>query len=95
MKKAIFEIHPTKAPGSDRFNACVFPTLLACNRRENNNSGARGVEHWRRSGKLELNLNHLIPKYKKPNMVSDYRPLSLCDTTYKIVAKVIMIRLRK
>ena len=43
-----------------------------------------------------LNLTHiaLIPKIQNPKTIGNYQPISLCNTIYKVVAKIIVARLR-
>lgn len=43
-----------------------------------------------------LNSTHivLIPKIKRHIDMSQLRPISLCDTTYKIISKILLGRLR-
>lgn len=36
----------------------------------------------------------LIPKKDKPNSMRDFRPLSICNVTYKLASKIIVNRLR-
>ena len=35
-----------------------------------------------------------IPKIQGPKMLGNYRPISLCNTIYKVMAKIIVARLR-
>ena len=43
-----------------------------------------------------LNRTHiaLIPKVQGPELLNNYKPISLCNSVYKIITKVIMARLR-
>ena len=51
------------------------------------------------SGIVPESLNYtfisLIPKVKNPKKVSEFRPISLCNVVYKLIAKVVANWLKK
>ena len=52
-----------------------------------------------KSGTVHESLNStfisLIPKVKNPTRVAKFRPISLCNVVYKLIAKVVVNRLKK
>lgn len=50
------------------------------------------------SGTIPASLNHtyitLVPKSKCPELVTEFRPISLCNILYKLISKVIANRLK-
>lgn len=50
-------------------------------------------------GKLPQGINHtliyLIPKNPNAASLKDFRPISLCNTTYKVITKIIARKLRQ
>ncbi|XP_074301569.1 uncharacterized protein LOC141632969 [Silene latifolia] len=62
------------------------------------NSVTKAVLAFFHSEKLLKEMNHtfiaLIPKIENPQTANHFRPISLCSTIYKIIAKILANRLR-
>ncbi|GLT29812.1 hypothetical protein SLA2020_046560 [Shorea laevis] len=91
---AIKSMKPWKAPGPDGLHAAFFqqywdsinPKL--CNEIRLVFSSGTMPESWNNS------LICLIPKVQNPETISQFRPIGLCNVIYKIVTKIIVLRLR-
>ena len=82
-----------KSPGPDGFNAKFFKATWDITGRE----VCAAVKEFFINGKLLRQLNHtiisLIPKVESPDRVEHYRPISCCNVVYKIISKVMTLRL--
>ncbi|GKU96985.1 hypothetical protein SLEP1_g10165 [Rubroshorea leprosula] len=94
IKHALFAMKPFKAPGPDGLHAAFFQKYwlilkekICLEIRDIFNSGFI-PESWSAS------LITLIPKNNNPDFVSHFRPIGLCNTSYKIVTKIIVFRLK-
>ncbi|XP_057428997.1 uncharacterized protein LOC130722320 [Lotus japonicus] len=94
VKKAFFSIGNLKSPGPDGFHAVFFKqnwdligdSLISLIRNIFSNPA------------LIKNVNQtvlaLIPKVQIPERVSQFRPIALCNTSYKVVTKILANRIR-
>lgn len=94
IKDALFAIHPDKAPGPDGFSASFFhsnwetisPAIIT------------EIQNFFITKLLPSSINtthiRLIPKILSPIKVVDYRPIALCNVYYKMIAKILSLRLK-
>ncbi|CAH9091992.1 unnamed protein product [Cuscuta epithymum] len=93
IRQALFDIGSDKAPGPDGYSSAFF--------KANWNIVGEGVceavKEFFLSGTLLRQVNHtvvaLIPKTKHSPTVSDFRPISCTNVTYKIITKILASRL--
>lgn len=94
IKTAVFYLSPSKSPGPDGLPALFYQktwdvikeTLVRDLSRILNNGA--GLGEWNKT------IISLIPKTKDPITMKDYRPISLCNVNYKIIARAITNRFR-
>lgn len=95
VKTTLFDMPPSKAPGYDCMTTGFFQKYWDIVGED----VCRAVQSFFHSGQMLGSLNRtqivLIPKVPKPTKVSQFRPISLCTTIYKVIAKVLANRLRQ
>lgn len=91
---AVKDMYPTKAPGLDGMSTLFYQkywhitggsvTKTILNILNDNISPAA----------LNKTYIALVPKVKNPQRMSEYRPISLCNVSYKILSKVLANRFK-
>lgn len=95
IKVAVFDLGALKAPGLDGFPGKFYQNFW-----ETINDEVCGTtKDFSTVGfnLSALNRTHIafIPKVQNPENVSQFRPISLCNNSYKIISKVLANHLRK
>jgi hypothetical protein len=94
VEEALFQMHPTKAPGTDGLPALFYQNFWHIIG-DDVSDLCLSILHGHLSPEC-LNQTRLvlIPKTKKPDHANHFRPISLCNVIFKIITKTIANRLK-
>ncbi|XP_073002499.1 uncharacterized protein [Typha latifolia] len=94
IKEAVWSLPRGKAPGLDGMLAEVYTKYWDTI----GGSLCQAVGHFFTCAAMSRSWGEtfitLIPKKEHPTRVADYRPIALCNVMYKVIAKVIVSRLK-
>ena len=94
VRSGLWALKPFKAPGPDGIHAAFYQHFW----HEVGNSVCEEVKNIFKDGIVPDQLNDtlvtLILKCKSPNSLNNYRPISLCNSVYKIVSKILVERIK-
>ncbi|KAK9997319.1 hypothetical protein SO802_022005 [Lithocarpus litseifolius] len=94
IKNALWSLKAFKSPGPDGLHAGFFQRFWLVVGRSVSEEIKKTFSD--RKIPLELNQTHiaLIPKTKGPKSIGNFRPISLCNSVYKIITKILVARIR-
>lgn len=95
IKNVIFAMTPWKAPRPDGFPVGFYKKLWKVVDIKVCEIVERSWENPTYITEVNQTNIFLIPKTQQPEYVHHFRPISLCNTIYKVVSKVIIERLEK
>ena len=94
VKQALFQMFPTKAPGPDGFPAHFYQRHWDICGDEVTKVVLRIVRGEETAASINDTVLVLIPKVQNPTLLTQFRPISLCNVIYKIASKVVSNRLK-
>ncbi|GFY97543.1 hypothetical protein Acr_12g0000840 [Actinidia rufa] len=93
IKEALFSIGEDKAPGPDGYSSCFFKKSWDMI----GTDVCAAIKEFFSAGTILKQMNHtiiaLVPKTRNATKVEEFRPISCCNVTYKIIAKILASRL--
>lgn len=92
--KAVWTLHPDKAPGPDGFSISFYRLFWEVICRD-----LMKIIHWvhrkkKIGGCTNSTFLSLLPKETWPLSFSRFRPVSLCNSSYKIILKILPSRIK-
>lgn len=95
VRQSLFSLKPLKAPGPDGFHPVFFPEMLEhCLGLFSPCFLPKCFFFCKIDPRINKTLLCLIPKVDNPQNITQFRPISLCNTLYKIITKTIVNRMR-
>lgn len=93
IKRVLFSMDDNKAPGPDGYTSAFFKKAWSIVGED----FCSAIKDFFASGEMLEQINHstiaLVPKSINANSAADYRPISCCNVTYKVISKLLAKRL--
>ena len=94
LKDAIFAIGKNKAPGEDGYHASFFHHFWDSIKDDCMNHVSKIFNERKIPKCINSTIITLIPKIDNPTRVNHFRPISLVNSSYKMITKILVNRIR-
>ena len=94
VEAAIKEMKPITAPGPDSMPPLFYQSFWSLIGEDICAAVLDCLNNCKIPREINCTNITLIPKVKSPKLITEFRPISLCNVVYKIVAKVLANRLK-
>ena len=94
IKSALWTTKPYKALGPDGLHTGFFQRFWLTVGESVKDEVLKAFSNRRIPDYLNKTHIVLIPKIQGPKTIANYRPISLCNSVYKIITKIIVARIR-
>jgi hypothetical protein len=94
VRKALFQMHPSKAPGPDGMSALFFQKYWHVIGTDISIAVLDFLNFGRMLGSVNFTHIVVIPKVANPERITQFRPISLCNVLYKIASKVLVNKMK-
>lgn len=95
IEESVFAVAPSKAPGPDGFTGEFYQQFWP----EIKGTIIKEVTRFFEENDLDARHNHtnlcLIPEVEAPSTMAEFRPIALCNVSYKIISKILVNRLKQ
>lgn len=95
VHNALWKMHPNKSPGSAGFSPLFFQKYWDIVGNSVSSLSLCILNEGLDVSCINQTLITLIPKVDNPTLFFQFRPISLCNVIYKMVAKCLSIRLKQ
>ncbi|XP_058753184.1 uncharacterized protein LOC131626385 [Vicia villosa] len=95
ITNALKSIGDSKAPGIDGYNAKFYKASWHVIKKEVIDATKEFFQDDRLYPAINCTLVTLIPKHTEARKMKDMRPIACCTTLYKIISKILTVRLSK
>lgn len=94
VKTTLFDLNPSKAPGPDGFTALFYQNAWDIIGEEVTTVILDVLNNKKELKEWNPTIVTLIPKSKEAKSIKEFRPISLCNASYKIIARAITNRFK-